>query len=160
MALRPHAPPICSGNFAVPLAESASGVCQSTMSAEPPESQTLAFASLPGPLGVIPPHAPAATQEVGDKLLDAAKSLFAARVVRVIPRGQNLTGLEERCFEMLFPDRGCAPPVVLPPAVKAGLNRDEEGAMPAQPAPAAVVTTTVPKATNQPHQKTFEFTCR
>lgn len=159
MALRPHEPQ-SRRQLRGPPAESATAVCQSAMSAEPLGGQTQAFASLPGPLGVIPPRAPTATQEVGNNLLDAAKSLFAARVVRVIPRGQNSAGLEERCFEMLFPDRGCAPPVVLPPAVKNGLNRDEEGAVPAQSAPAAVLTAKVPKARNQPHQKTFGFTCR
>jgi hypothetical protein len=43
-----------------------------------------------------------------------AASLFGARVVGVLPAGRETTALEERCFEMQFPDEGFPKPARRP----------------------------------------------
>jgi len=59
------------------------------------------------------------------ELVEAATTLFGARVVGVLPADRDRSALEERCFERLFPD--LPPPATLPdPPTRSGDRDDEE----------------------------------
>jgi hypothetical protein len=66
----------------------------------------------------------------GLELVAHAKSLFGARVVKVLPKPKPLEPgdpprLEDRCFEMLFPDQGFPEPAE-PATAPRRIERDDE----------------------------------
>jgi hypothetical protein len=74
-----------------------------------------------------------------DLVADAA-SLFGARVVAVLPAGRKTTALEERCFEMQFPDQGFPKPArrpATPPRRRESADEDKK-ATPAKDSRAAL----------------------
>ena len=66
---------------------------------------------------------PAGVEEL--ELVAHAKSLFGARVVEVLPARRGEPRLEDRCFEMLFPDQGFPEPAE-PATAPRRIERDDE----------------------------------
>lgn len=67
---------------------------------------------------------PAGVEEL--ELVAHAKSLFGGRVVAVLPAGRDPPRLEDRCFEMLFPDQGFPEPADEPAIDPRRIDREDE----------------------------------
>jgi hypothetical protein len=91
----------------------------------------------------------------GVDLVAHAASLFGARVVGVISARRKTKPLEERCFEMLFPDKGYPEPArepATPPRRRESGDKDDEATRPKDPR-----ATLTDELARSPRQATLDF---